>query len=346
MIGATLTAIFLFIPTPTPRHAPVYLPVLASVPAWMNPARTATPTATTIPVPTADEPVGYAGRWPGHAPVTGGVGGRVVVTGDAATMRAALAGPGRVTVYASGHHLLRDELLITNDKTLIGRGLRLTGEGVRIYQAGNVIVRNLTVADCREDAIAVRESQDVWLDGLDLSACKDGLVDITRGSRRVTVSNTRMHNHLKAMLIGEADHLEGGLSDQVTLWRVWMDGIAWRHPKLRYGRVHMSNVLITGWRGEAIDVAMGGQLYMEQSRFVATMNDERLAVRVVWLEGNGDPARISGKATLVGLQLPAGIKAESTSDIAPPPYGRSWVRPMTDETAAWIRDAGPEMQAK
>lgn len=293
------------------------------------------PTAT-LP-PAVQQPYGFAGTRHGHARVTGGQGGPMVWASGPRELAELLATPGRRTVRATGAMNLRGELLVTSDKTLEGRNLVLTGEGIRIYQAGNVIVRNVTVRDCREDAIAVRESRDIWLDGLDLSACGDGLIDITRGSQEVTVSNAHLHDHAKGSLIGEVDHLEGGLSTNVTFWRVWFDGVRYRHPKLRWGYVHMANVVVDGWEGEAIDVSTGGQLYIQDSLFVPRTGDERFTIRVNW------PDARPGRATVLGLGVstPSAIVTEGQQDVLPPPYAHSWSRRLTGGVVDWIRAAGP-----
>lgn len=293
------------------------------------------PTAT-LPPP-VQQPYGFAGARHGHARVTGGQGGPVVWAGSPQELAELLARPEPMVVRASGTWVLRQELAITSNKTLEGRRLVLTGEGIRIYRAGNVIVRNVTVLDCREDAIAVRESRDVWLDGLDLSACGDGLLDITRGSQEVTVSNAHLRDHAKGILIGEVDHLEGGLSTNVTFWRVWFEGVRYRHPKLRWGYVHMANVVVDGWADEAIDVSTGGQLYIQDSLFVPRTGDERYTIRVNW------PDARPGRATLLGLGVstPGAILTEGQQDVPPPPYAHSWSRRLTGGVVDWIRAAGP-----
>ena len=58
----------------------------------------------------------------------------------------------------------------------------------------NVIIRNLNITG-GEDAIAVKYTDHLWIDHLDVSSCSDGLIDITRESDMYTVSWTRFSDH-------------------------------------------------------------------------------------------------------------------------------------------------------
>lgn len=55
-----------------------------------------------------------------------------------------------------------------------------------------------------------RKQLEVWADHLTLSRAPDGLLDITKGSREVTVSWCRFSDHNKTMTIGaNPDHDRG-----------------------------------------------------------------------------------------------------------------------------------------
>ena len=61
------------------------------------------------------------------------------------------------------------------------------------------------------DAIRLVSSSKVWLDHNTLYSCQDGLIDVTRGSTDVTISNNWFREQNKVMLLG---HDDGYLRDK------------------------------------------------------------------------------------------------------------------------------------
>ncbi|MBA0718914.1 hypothetical protein Golax_006631, partial [Gossypium laxum] len=61
------------------------------------------------------------------------------------------------------------------------------------------------------DAIRLVTARKVWIDHNTLYECQDGLLDVTRGSTDVTVSNNWFRNQDKVMLLG---HDDGYLRDK------------------------------------------------------------------------------------------------------------------------------------
>lgn len=181
---------------------------------------------------------------------------------------------------AANAQALQTQQHIGSNKTIIGVGddARIVGANLRIRDADNVIVRNLTVSDStdcfpewdpgdtasgnwnsRYDNISVWTSTHVWIDHNTLDSgdlppdalasvygrpyeVHDGLLDITHSSDLVTVSYNRFEPHDKTMLIGSSD---GRTADRGTL-RVtlhhnkWTD-IGQRAPRVRYGQVDLYN---------------------------------------------------------------------------------------------------------
>lgn len=93
---------------------------------------------------------------------------------------------------------------MASDKTIIGAaGSSLTGVGLRVKEASNVIIRNMKISKVladNGDAITIQASSNVWVDHCDLSSDQDngkdyydGLCDVTHGSNYVTISNTYFH---------------------------------------------------------------------------------------------------------------------------------------------------------
>ena len=61
------------------------------------------------------------------------------------------------------------------------------------------------------DAIRLVTASKIWIDHNTLHDCQDGLLDVTRGSTDVTVSNNWFRNQDKVMLLG---HDDGYVRDQ------------------------------------------------------------------------------------------------------------------------------------
>jgi len=127
-----------------------------------------------------------------------------------------------------------------SNKSLIGLpGSKLVGVSVFVWKHSNVIIRNIKsekVLASTGDAILIQESTNVWVDhwyilfaplrfsadtnkSSDLSSALvadkdfyDGLLDVTHGSRWVTISNTYLHNHWKTSLVGHSEN--NGVTDK------------------------------------------------------------------------------------------------------------------------------------
>jgi pectate lyase len=156
---------------------------------------------------------------------------------------------GRKTILVRGSILLDEDLRLNSDTTLAGAGpgATLHGAGLNVRRASNVIIRNLIIHGA-VDAIHVETSDHVWIDHCDLSRCRDGLVDIKRGSDYVTVSWNHFHDHHKTCLLGHSDKPEIRALDRgklrVTYHHNYFDGSKTRHPRVRFAEgVHVFNNL-------------------------------------------------------------------------------------------------------
>jgi pectate lyase len=123
---------------------------------------------------------------------------------------------------------LKGELWVTAHKTIDGRGAEVHitgGSQITVQQTNNVILHGLFIHDIKPsgpatiraspthvihrgvsdgDGIHVWGSKNVWVDHVYLARATDGLLDITRGSTMVTVSNSVFQQHNKVMLLGAA----------------------------------------------------------------------------------------------------------------------------------------------
>ncbi|XVE58426.1 hypothetical protein DITRI_Ditri04bG0168800 [Diplodiscus trichospermus] len=122
-----------------------------------------------------------------------------------------------------------------NFTSIDGRGVdvHITGAGcLLVYQATDVIIHGLRIHHCKSqppssvmgpnskliplgqmdgDAIRLVTARKVWIDHNTLYECQDGLLDVTRGSTDVTISNNWFSNQDIVMLLG---HDDGHLRDR------------------------------------------------------------------------------------------------------------------------------------
>jgi pectate lyase len=126
----------------------------------------------------------------------------------------------------------------------VGADATIAGFGLNISSQLNVIIENLNFRDADDDSINVQsESENVWIHHCTFSSGYDGLVDIKRGSSFCTVSWNRFSDHHKTCLLG---HSDGNATQDVGKLKVtyhhnYFDGSDTRHPRARFGHVHVFN---------------------------------------------------------------------------------------------------------
>ncbi|MEV5751783.1 right-handed parallel beta-helix repeat-containing protein [Actinoallomurus sp. NPDC052308] len=203
-------------------------------------AKTAAPAAVAA---YESSPVGFASL---NGGTTGGAGGTTVTVTTASQLTDYASRSGSYVIKVNASISLSSMTKVTSNKTIIGVGTagKITGYGLNVTNAKNVIIRNLTFTGSADDAINVQYSTNVWIDHNDLSNAYDGLVDIKRASDYATVSWNRFHNHDKTALLGHSD--DNGSEDighlRVTYVHNWFDGTTQRHPRVRFGNpVHVFN---------------------------------------------------------------------------------------------------------
>ena len=179
-------------------------------------------------------------------------------------------------------------LHVGSNTSLIGVGPRplIKNGSLMVKDAHNVIIQNLAFEDAYDyfplwdpkdnadgewnseyDNVTLYNARRVWIDHCTFSdgarpdhmsrwlfnrpmQFHDGLLDIVRGSDRITVSNSHFRNHDKGLLIGNSDNRaddDGKL--RVTMHHNWFENVRARSPRVRYGRVHVFNNLYTASPG-------------------------------------------------------------------------------------------------
>ncbi|MEU0791728.1 pectate lyase [Amycolatopsis sp. NPDC005961] len=159
------------------------------------------------------------------------------------------------------------------DTTIYGLGATLHGLTLRVT-GDNVILRNLRFSDAHDcfpqwdpldgadgnwnseyDNVDLVGVTHVWVDHNEFSdggndaqptyfgrkyEVHDGLLDIVNGSDLVTVSDNRLHDHDKTMLIGNTDKPTYDVGKlRVTVHHNLFSEIGQRAPRVRYGQVHV-----------------------------------------------------------------------------------------------------------
>lgn len=120
---------------------------------------------------------------------------------------------------------LNQELIMTSNKTIDGRGSHVViegGAGITVQYVENVIIHGIRFVDIvpgsggmiRDsvnhygfrtesdgDAISIFGSHHVWIDHCSFSKAADGIIDVIKGSTAVTISNCHMTNHDKVLSV-------------------------------------------------------------------------------------------------------------------------------------------------
>lgn len=176
--------------------------------------------------------------------------------------------------------------------TLIGSPGSSANFGVKVNRAKNVIIRNMTFGllpgGGNSDAITLEgngtngDVEHVWVDHNDLfSSTKDdcdgagdtefdGLIDIKKGARNITISYNRLHDHQKTGLLGSSD--DDKTDRYVTFHHNWYDNVVSRTPLHRYGYVHIFNNYYSRVSSSGINVRTGGVALIEANYFENVAN--------------------------------------------------------------------------
>ncbi len=230
-----------------------------------------------------NEPVGFASvNSLGVTTTTGGKGGKIVVITNADTLykylrnlrpdKNPLLPPtifeivGTVTKGSDKMIYLKGNANIT----IRGRGTnaKVDGWGFKIQNAYNVVIQNIEFANSPDDAICIEEgSHHVWVDHCTFSNAYDGLLDIKTQARYITVSWCYFSNHSKTSLVGHSDGETADTVISVTYHHCVWDGTEQRHPRVRFGKVHVFNNYHKGHKYYGIASTCEAKVYVESSYF-------------------------------------------------------------------------------
>ncbi|GAA5197495.1 hypothetical protein [Microbacterium jejuense] len=215
---------------------------------------------------------------------------------------------------------------IGSNVTLVGVGddARVVGASLRIRDAHNVIVRNLTLSDAYDcfpqwdagdaggnwnsayDNLSVWTSTSVWVDHSTFDdgdnpaeslptvygrpfEVHDGLLDVTHGSDLVTMSWNWFQHHDKTDIIGSSDSRtqDRGQHRVTQHHNRWTD-IGQRGPRVRFGDVHVYN-----------------NLYEQTAVTTAASSPDHAFFQYFW--GAGKESSIVAESNAVELVDPASV---------------------------------------
>jgi len=220
-------------------------------------------------------PAGGLAGWAtqGGGTTGGGSSAATTVTSSSALSSAASGTTARV-VRVSGTISCSGMISVGSNKTIIGNsGAVISGCGLNVSNASNVIIQNITFRGWDDDAINVQYSTLVWIDHNTLTNGYDGAVDVKRASDYVTISWNRVHGHDKSMLLGHSD--DNGGEDRgklrVTYHHNYFDGSNQRHPRVRFGNpVHVYNNFYRSVGGYGVASTCGAGVLVEGNYFENT----------------------------------------------------------------------------
>ncbi|GMI87198.1 hypothetical protein HRI_002389100 [Hibiscus trionum] len=203
--------------------------------------------------------------------------------------------------------ILQRPLLLSSFTVIDGRGvdIHITGVGcLVVYRATDVIIHGVRIHHCKShppstvmgpdskviplgqmdgDAIRLVTARKVWIDHNTLYECQDGLLDVTRGSTDVTVSNNWFRNQDKVMLLGHDDgHLRDRNMKVTVIFNHFGPNCNQRMPRVRHGYAHVANNFYQGWEQYAIGGSMSPSIKCESNIFVAPNTDNK---EVTWRKG-------------------------------------------------------------
>jgi pectate lyase len=181
--------------------------------------------------------------------------------------------------------ILDRNIVLTSNKVLDGRGHDITIKeyGFLILETHDIIVENIAFDEGYKftdpendeisgpDAIGISEnSYNIFIDHCSFQDYGDGLVDIKKGSKDITVSWCKFTNHYKISLIGIHEDITPETT--VTFHHNYFSGTQ-RMPMVTGGQVHMFNNFIHWFDDEGRYSYAGacyeeGELYYEDNIFL------------------------------------------------------------------------------
>jgi pectate lyase len=166
----------------------------------------------------------------------------------------------------------------TSNITIIGTdNFRMQNIGFFLNEASNIIIRNVYIimpkADNGADGISMQESHNVWVDHCTFESVnstkdyEDGSCDITHETYNVTVSWCHYIKTQKSSLVGHSNNASADAKITVTFHHNYFDLSNSRHPRVRFGRVHVYNNFFNRVSTYGVGSAYEAKVLVEQNYF-------------------------------------------------------------------------------
>ncbi|MBN2736540.1 MAG: carbohydrate-binding protein [Spirochaetales bacterium] len=246
------------------------------------------PAATPSPVPVDLGIVGWGSvNYLNQNGTSGGAGGETVDVYDFNALKNAVSDSTPRTVIIHGNIATGtpQQVNVYANKTIIGDGNGAYLDFGFYMRGNNIILKNLDIwnggAGDEEGYDGISWASNLhhfWIDHCTFHSCTDGAVDPTRNVRFVTISYCRFYDQIKTMLIGSTDDDPDARNAQnnssknewhytVTVHHNWFQQTSQRHPRVRFGAVHVYNNYYEGLGTYAIGRGDRANIYSEANYF-------------------------------------------------------------------------------
>lgn len=256
-------------PDPTPESTPTAAP-----------GETPGPTS-----PPGDVDFSMVGFATVNGGTTGGEGGPSVTVNTGTALQDAIKKGGPGIIYINGtintgnsSGLSKIDVKDVSDISLLGVGTsgELSGIGIKIWRASNIIIRNLRIHHVDigdKDCISIEGPSDhIWIDHCELyndldhdKDYYDGLLDAKRDSEYITFSWNYFHDSYKSCLVGSSD--SDNHDRKITLHHNRFENCYSRLPSYRFGTGHVYNCYYNNIVDTGINSRMGAVLRIENNVF-------------------------------------------------------------------------------
>ncbi len=221
----------------------------------------------------------------------------------------------------------------THNLSIYGvKGFVMQNVGFFLKRASNIMIRNIHIqqpkADNGADGISMQECNNIWVDHCTFESMnqikdyEDGSCDITHATYNVTVSWCHFIKTQKTCLVGHSNSATADTQITATFHHNYFDLSNSRHPRVRFGNVHVYNNYFKEVSTYGVGSAYGAKVLVEDNFFEAV----RLPIDICTY-----PAKPSGSSWVSNLTgSVAGYVYERGNTYANKPENAGDVYPFTN----------------
>lgn len=185
-------------------------------------------------------------------------------------------------------------------------GFKMQNVGFFLARAENIIIRNIYIvmpkADNGADGLSMQKSNRVWVDHCSFESVvstldyEDGSCDVTHGTTNVTISWNHFMRTQKTSLVGHSDSETGDVAITATFHHNFFDQSSSRHPRVRYGTVHVYNNFFNAVSTYGVGSAMGAKVLVEANNFDSVRLPTDICTFPAKKSGSSWVSNLTGKA--------------------------------------------------